>query len=288
MSAVAASLLTRRVLYAGAALRVGHIVARPTSEDCVEVDAPGEHVLALPLAGLFARHGAARRPAVATSSHGVFFPAGQPYRMSFPGAVGDEVITLQWSDAALAATLPGAAIRETQVLLDPAQLMRRGLLWRHFTRGEADPVEVEELCVDLLASAHDRARGRGRKRSERPGGRDRIDRVREAVAVAPEHKWSLAELADIARLSPYHLAHLFRDEIGIPVHAYVVRARLSKALSAVLDSDAGITDIALEAGFASHSHFTARFRALFGVTPGQLRRGQGLSPAELRKIVTAR
>jgi AraC family transcriptional regulator len=288
MAAVAAPLLARRVLYEGAALRIGHMVARPTSEDCIEVEAPRENVLALPLAGLFARHGAARRPAIATASHGVFFPAGRPYRMSFPGCVGDAVLTLQWSDAALAATLPGAAIPESQVLLDPAQLMGRGLLWQRFARGEADAVEVEELCVGLLASALNAARGGARTRGARPGGRDRIDRVREAVAVAPERKWSLAELASIARLSPYHLAHLFRDEIGIPVHAYVVRARLSKALSAVLDSDAGITDIALEAGFASHSHFTARFRALFGVTPGQLRRGQGLSPRQLRKIVTAR
>lgn len=288
MDGFAAPLLTRRVLYEGTALRIGHIVARPSSEDCVEVEAPRENVLTLPIAGLFARHGVARRPTIATSSHGVFFPAGQAYRMSFPGAVGDEVLTLQWSDAALAATLPGAAIEESQVLLDPAQLIGRGLLRRCFARGEADPVEIEELSVGLLASALSASRGSVRSRSVRPGGRDRIDRVREAVAVAPERKWSLAELADIASLSPYHLAHLFRDEVGIPVHAYVLRARLSKALSAVLDSDTGITHIALEAGFASHSHFTSRFRALFGITPGQLRRGKGPLPSELRKIVTAR
>ena len=133
-------LLARRVLYEGALLRVGHVVARPASADRIEVEAPRENVLALPIAGLFARHGAARRPTIATSSHGVFFPAGQPYRMSFPGGVGDEVITLQWTDAALAATLPGAAIEESQVLLDPRQLLMRGLLWRRFARGEADEI----------------------------------------------------------------------------------------------------------------------------------------------------
>lgn len=283
-----APLLTRRVLYEGATLRVGHVVARPSNEDCVEVEAPRENVLALPVAGVFARHGAARRPTIATSSHGVFFPAGQAYRMSFPGGVGDEVLTLQWSDAALAQTLPGAAIAESQVLLDPGQLMGRGLLWRLFSRGEADAVEVEELCLGLLASSLGGARAGARRGAGRPGGRDRIDRVREAVAVAPERKWSLAQLAAIARLSPWHLAHVFREEIGIPVHAYVLRARLSKALAAVLESDAGFTDIALDAGFASHSHFTARFRALFGITPAALRRGHGRPPEELRKIVTAR
>jgi len=55
-----------------------------------------------------------------------------------------------------------------------------------------------------------------------------------------------------------------------------------------VDSDADITTIALDAGFASHSHFTLHFRTLFGVTPVALRRGAGPRPADLRKIVTAR
>ena len=64
---------------------------------------------------------------------------------------------------------------------------------------------------------------------------------------------------------------------------------LSRALDAVLDSDHGLTEIALDAGFASHSHFTAKFRALFGHTPQELRRGARSTTArELRRIVTAR
>ena len=56
----------------------------------------------------------------------------------------------------------------------------------------------------------------------------------------------------------------------------------------MLDTDTNLTAIALETGFASHSHFTARFRALFGLTPIELRRGASSRKiAELRKIVTA-
>jgi AraC-like DNA-binding protein len=56
----------------------------------------------------------------------------------------------------------------------------------------------------------------------------------------------------------------------------------------VLDSDAGLTEIALDAGFASHSHFTARFRAFFGHTPQQLRReARAATARQLRKIATA-
>ena len=38
------------------------------------------------------------------------------------------------------------------------------------------------------------------------------------------------------------------------------------ALDAVLDCGDDFTTIALDAGFASHSHFTARFRSFFGFT----------------------
>jgi AraC-like DNA-binding protein len=282
----AAPLIKGRVLYEGAGLRVGHIVARP-SEGCVDVEGPRDHVLALPIEGMFARIGRAGRPSIATASHGVFFPAGQDYRMSFPGGIGDEVLTLQWTSATLEEVLPGASITESRVVLAPAQLIARGLIGRHLARGAADAVEIEELCVGLLGSCLAAARAEATGR-ERAGGRDRIDRVKQAVAAAPERKWTLAELARIAHLSTFHLAHLFRDEVGLSLHAYVTRARMSKALPAVLDSEQGLTDIALDAGFASHSHFTARFRALFGVTPGALRRGRGPTPAELRKIVTAR
>jgi AraC-like DNA-binding protein len=40
----------------------------------------------------------------------------------------------------------------------------------------------------------------------------------------------------------------------------------------VLDSNLDLTSIALDAGFTSHSHFTARFREFFGLTPDALRR----------------
>jgi AraC-like DNA-binding protein len=67
----------------------------------------------------------------------------------------------------------------------------------------------------------------------------------------------------------------------------VLRCRLSKALDLLLDSDAEIGAIAHEAGFASHSHFTARFGDRFGVTPAALRRRSMHVGARFRRIVTA-
>jgi AraC-like DNA-binding protein len=113
-----------------------------------------------------------------------------------------------------------------------------------------------------------------------------VERVKEAVAVAPARGWSVANLAKIANLSPFHLCHVFRERTGTSIYDYVLRERLAQALQAVLDGG-DITAIALEAGFASHSHFTARFKRFFGSTPSALRQSIGNS-RELRKIMTAR
>jgi len=87
-----------------------------------------------------------------------------------------------------------------------------------------------------------------------------LARVKEAVAVAPSDRWNIARLAKVANLSPFHLCHVFRQMVGTSIYDYVLHERLAQALDAVLDCGDDFTTIALDAGFASHSHFTARFR----------------------------
>jgi AraC-like DNA-binding protein len=49
--------------------------------------------------------------------------------------------------------------------------------------------------------------------------------------------------------------------------ATLVEADQMERVLADVDGSDDLTSIALDAGFASHSHFTARFRAFVGVTP---------------------
>jgi AraC family transcriptional regulator len=171
-----------------------------------------------------------------------------------------------------------------RALLPPSAILARGILGRSLARGEADPLLVEELGIGLLASALGAI---GRQRIDPRSGR--VERVKEAISTEPERKWTLGELAQVAGVSAFHLAHLFNREVGTSVYRYAIRSRLAKALDAVLDSTADLTAIALDTGFASHSHFTARFRAFFGMTPDALRRSARSGQAtQLRKIVTAR
>jgi AraC-like DNA-binding protein len=77
--------------------------------------------------------------------------------------------------------------------------------------------------------------------------------------------------------------------VGTSIYDYVLHERLAHSLDAVLDGGEDLTAIALDAGFASHSHFTARFRGFFGVTSTALRRAATAGHVtHLRKIMTAR
>jgi AraC-like DNA-binding protein len=169
--------------------------------------------------------------------------------------------------------------------------MRRNLLRRRATDPATDQLEVETLGLELLsmclrALRHESLPLQPAVRLRRTRA---VERVKEAVAVDPAGAWSIARLGSIANSSAFHLCHVFHELVGTSIYDYVVRERLAQALNAVLDSGDDITTIALDAGFASHSHFTARFRRFFGCTPTALRREVSAGQVrQLRKIMTAR
>ena len=107
MNTDAAPSLVRRTLFVGEWLQVGHIAVRPGSSECGEVETSDLNVLALPLAGLFAKHDGPRRQAIVTPSHALLISAGKPYRLSFPGCIGDRCLALRLTSDALAHVAPG-------------------------------------------------------------------------------------------------------------------------------------------------------------------------------------
>jgi AraC-like DNA-binding protein len=83
---------------------------------------------------------------------------------------------------------------------------------------------------------------------------------------------SLEELARLAELSPFHLARLFRQEVGMPPHAYQLQVRLARAKRLLLHG-LPVTEVASATGFFDLSHFTRHFKRHLGVAPGRYARG---------------
>jgi AraC-like DNA-binding protein len=87
-------------------------------------------------------------------------------------------------------------------------------------------------------------------------------------------KLSLAEIAAVCDLSPYHFARAFSKTFGVSPHQYVLTLRLDFAEKLLAESRMSITDIADLSGFSSQSHFTTMMKKYRQVTPLQARARQ--------------
>lgn len=82
----------------------------------------------------------------------------------------------------------------------------------------------------------------------------------------------LNELADQAHSTRYHLTRGFRRATGLNLQQYRHHLRLVQSLRDIEAGTRSLTAIALDAGFASPSHFSTAFRMHFGISPSGLRR----------------
>ena len=286
--------VVRKALFASERLQIGSFQVRPRSEACGDVERQTSNAIVLPISGVFAKHEAPGRYVIGTPSHAVLFAAGAPYRIGYPGAIGDRALVLRFDDNLTREHSDKRASSEpllSQGLLAPDAMLLRNLLWARLQGDRADEFASEGLGLDLLSLCL-RAMHRGgnlpARRAALARNRRAVERVKEAVASVPAERWTVAKLADVANLSPFHLCHVFRQMVGTSLYDYVLHERLAQTIDAVLNGG-DLTAIALDAGFASHSHFTAHFRRFFGCTPTMLRRARSSNEAaQSRKIVTAR
>jgi len=78
----------------------------------------------------------------------------------------------------------------------------------------------------------------------------------------------LQELGRLVGCSQFHLSRIFTQETGKTISAHLRDLRMEKAAQLLLAGEMKITQIALEVGYSSPSHFTTVFRETFDCCPG--------------------
>ncbi len=98
------------------------------------------------------------------------------------------------------------------------------------------------------------------------------DLVRRYIDNHFKENLSLDQLAQLAHLNKYYLAHAFRREFGVSPINYLISRRIEESRFLLRETDHTLSLIAQILGFSSLSYFSQCFRRVEGVSPLEYRR----------------
>jgi AraC family transcriptional regulator len=240
--------------------------------------------------GAFSKH-LGRRAVTADVNQAVFFSKESTYHVSHPADCGDRGTILTPSPRVL-----NDIIRELDPTVDDHPEWTfpfvtgpcdSAVFWRHYElvlrlEGDGsdrlDPLWIDETALQLITAVLEAAfaqQGGPRKGRRNGTDADHADRTEAAKSYLASRLSERVTLDDVARavyVSPFHLARIFQQRTGAPLHRYLTRLRLRASLERLAEGAEDLTELAIELGFSSHSHFTDAFRREFGRTPSEVRR----------------
>lgn len=196
-------------------------------------------------------------------------PEGYIYRTVYPRAELMEQVSADVTGRAVIPFFKEAVIQDKPL----SDLLLR--FHKALAHGESR-LKIESLLFESLAGLITRhtdprlpSRSLGRERTA-------VARGREYIEAHFARNISLSQLSEVVGLSPFHFAHVFEKEVGLPPHAYLDAVRIRRARE-LLDAGGPIIEVSLQLGYSDQSHFTNRFKRALGITPGQyIRRRKSL------------
>jgi AraC family transcriptional regulator len=138
--------------------------------------------------------------------------------------------------------------------------------------GISSKIALEECALRLAETVLAQVAGKARPAAA-PSSRD-LRRVSRALRYIEEHAdepINLADLAGVACMSKYHFLRTFRRLVGLTPHQFLLDLRMRRAAMRLCTTSMPIAAIAFDTGFGDLSGFNARFRRVFGMSPGQWR-----------------
>jgi AraC-like DNA-binding protein len=198
----------------------------------------------------------------ALKGQGVFIPSGTEYATAMaahaiaalfwePECASYQAAMARLDDAPRTFNCPLSKIDAAQKLRNPAT-----------TRDDADDMLAEMFGVSVRMRFPDSPMD------------TRIASAIQQLRDAPEKYDSLDVLAESVHLSPSRFAHVFKDEIGVPVRRYLLWLKMRKALDVAIAGHS-LTTAALSAGFSDSAHLSRTVRSMMGIAPEFLFKNRG-------------
>ncbi len=211
-----------------------------------------------------------------------FFEAGRPYVIEHPRPRPDVTTVIALVDPDAARDLlgvgggPGAFGRSAVRAPMAAQVLHRRMLAR-LRAGPAAAMAAHETAIELATLAVGLSHGlepeiaQGAPRGGASAGSEVAIAVAEYLNAHYRDPITLAEISAAVGRSVFHVCRLFRARMQTSIHRYLTSLRLAAGAEALAETNQSITEIALDLGFSSHSHFTAQFTRVAGMSPSRAR-----------------
>lgn len=99
-----------------------------------------------------------------------------------------------------------------------------------------------------------------------------LRRVLKLIHNAPQHPWTVAALAEAAKLSRSAFVRRFTRLVGAPPLTYLTQQRMEYAHQQLCAGRSKVIEVALSCGYESEASFHKAFKRKYGVAPGAVKR----------------
>lgn len=206
----------------------------------------------------------------------IFYSPGTPQWFRSSQAV---IHNWMHTDASLAYLLERYGIPQNTLLYphttDFISEVFQRLEMEHFSenphRGELMEGYVKEFVIKLARALKPKPPVTVVQRRERY----KLYKLRQHILSRPEQRWTVAEMAALASLSPSRFHAVYKSVFGTSPLQDVIEAKISYAKSLLLsDEQPTLRDVAEMLGYNDQYHFIRQFKSVTGETPGAFRKAR--------------
>jgi len=185
---------------------------------------------------------------------------------------------LQWQlpGKLMQALLQGEVLRsgEPNYAQEDVMMLSRWIDYMEDSPRKLQQIILLEIQARLLRFALSGSALPGTARRRPTANRSELSKAERLAGFIAQHctkNLSAAAMGRAVGLHPNYAMGLFKNAFGLTLNEYLTRQRISHAQRFLITGQEKITDIALNAGFASISRFNAAFHEICGCSPSQYR-----------------
>lgn len=143
----------------------------------------------------------------------------------------------------------------------------------HFKQGHLEQV-CNHVASAVLLLVYDLLSSRKRHEEKRSNIKANLlsHRIQRYLDTHYSEPLTLQSISQALNVSEYYLAHVFKDETGMPPMQYVMKRRMGEAQTLLMDTNLPIAEISEQIGYGNPWNFSTAFSRCVGMSPSQYRK----------------